>query len=243
MVAPVNRVPPTYRKRAFIPDGYVDVLGALSIVGKALFGDKWTGEEIDARSPAQRPAEAEEQHRREDEARQRRDEAAQWLQQWAFARKGSSKVITKGGTVHDLPERVWGDENAWQIFDRGTAGFAELADYDVVTIEGHVLFLEQEVRDALSAGAAPLSSKNPCSADNEAPAKSHQSGEPKPKTIKVWKEDYDSVIHFLMTEKTVADAARKAALSPPRRWATIVRNYNRFKSEHLDRQIGKSPNT
>ena len=162
MAAPVNRVPRTYRKPPFIPDGYVDVLGALSIVGKALFGDKWTGEEIDARSPAQRPAEAEEQHRREDEARQRRDEAAQWLQQWAFARKGSSKVITKGGTVHDLPERVWGDENAWQIFDRGTAGFAELAGYDVVTFEGHVLFRERELRSALPTSTTTSNEERRC---------------------------------------------------------------------------------
>ena len=149
MAAPDNRVPPTYRKPAFIPDGYVDVFGALSIVGKALFGDKWTGEEFAARRLAQRQAEAEEQHRREDEARQRWDQAAQWLKQRAYDRKVSSQVITKGGTFHDLPERVWAAENAWQIFDRGTAGFAEAAGYDYVTFEGHVLFRERELRSAL----------------------------------------------------------------------------------------------
>ena len=69
-------------------------------------------------------------------------------------------VITKGGTVHDLPERVWGDENAWQIFDRGTAGFAELAGYDVVTFEGHVLFRERELSDKAFKKAYAVFSKD-----------------------------------------------------------------------------------
>ena len=136
MAAPDNRVPRTYRKPSFIPAGYVDVLCALSIVGKVLFGDIWTGEEIADRS--------------KDEALQRRDQAVQWLQQSAFAGKVSSKIITKGGTVHDLPKWVLAAETALQNFDTGTVRFADVSSLEPVMLEGYVLFHEQELRSASS---------------------------------------------------------------------------------------------
>ena len=50
--------PKAYHEPAFVPDGYVDVLDALAIVGVAIYGDEWTAKELGARRPAQRQEES-----------------------------------------------------------------------------------------------------------------------------------------------------------------------------------------
>ena len=97
-------------------------------------------------------------------------------------------------------------------------------------------------QDTLGEAAQATMEAERRSADTKASTKPRQSGEPQTKTIEGWKKDYDSVVHFLLTEKRVEDAARKAALATPRPWATIARNYYRYKRDYLDRQNGKSPN-
>lgn len=67
-------------------------------------------------------------------------------------------------------------------------------------------------------------------------------GEPKPETKARWKEDHESVVHFLNTEPTVKKAAEKSALGTGRPATTIARNYRRHKRDHLERQNGKTSN-
>lgn len=148
MATPDNNVPRTYRKPAFIPDGYIDVLGALPIVGKALFDDKWTGEEVTDRCKG--------------EALQRRDQTVQWLRQSAYAGTISSKIITKFGTDHLLPKNVWAADTVSQIFNSGWAGFVEMAGYLPVNFEGHVLFCEREVTSALSTSTTTIGAERKC---------------------------------------------------------------------------------
>lgn len=124
------------------------MLGALSFVGKALFGDKWTGEETT--------------DRREGEALQRRDQTVQWLRQRAYAGTISSKIITKGGTDHLLPKNVWAADTASQIFDSGWAGFAEFAGYVPISFEGYVLFSDPELKSALPQSTKTIVAESRC---------------------------------------------------------------------------------
>ena len=46
-----------------------------------------------------------------------------------------------------LPERVWAAVDAWQIFDRGTSGFAEAAGYDLLAANVELTGAEIELLD------------------------------------------------------------------------------------------------
>ena len=152
MPKPTTHTSRAYSEPHFIPDGYVDARGALSIAGEALFGNEWTGLEIIARKLKGW----------EPEARQRWEEAVEWVCQTCYAGKITPEVITARGSLWPVPQVLWGAKDALKIFDKGTARFAAGHSYSSPSIEGHVLFPEQELKDALTTSTTTIAAEGRC---------------------------------------------------------------------------------
>ena len=134
------------------------------------------------------------------------------------------------GEKWKLPRRTWDKDGSDQALRKGWAQLnMDYPDPSGFYAAGHIFVPKGRIESFLGIGSRP-----PRDEDTRKP------GESKPETIANWKVDYESVVHFLLTEQYVNEAANKAAFASPRSAPTIERNYLNHLRDRINRDGRKT---